>query len=171
MKKTCSWFPGVVLMLSLALAQCPAIAQEHVQQNAVDCKFTFEANRIRIIYSLRAPVDRTYDVQIVMRSTDDSAYAFTPKSLTGQFGRITYLGGTLEVWWDYKQDGPVRPAGGFYFQISANEIIEGGGLKWWHYAAAGVGIVAGVLAFSNGSSGGGLPPVEVTLPDPPRIQP
>jgi hypothetical protein len=149
-------------------------AQPASEYEVVDPRFTFENNKIRITYALRVPLDHTYDIRITMRSVEDAVYSFVPKSVTGQVGQVKYLGGRLEVWWDYRQDNPTGFSGDFFFDINVTEVVEEGWLKWWHYAAAGAGVAAAaVLTFAKGSSPGSTPtpPASEGLPDPPRIQP
>lgn len=172
MKKTCLCSLGSTFVFVLTLAHCGAVAQEMSKSNPVDAKFTFEGNKIRITYSMSVPLDRIYEVQITMRSVEDSTYAFVPRSVTGQIGQVKYLGGRLEAWWDFKQDNPAGFSGDFFFEVNVTEVIEEGGWKWWHFALGGAG-VAGALLLLLPKEEGSVVETQTaqSLPNPPRIQP
>jgi hypothetical protein len=163
---------GAILLASTSLGSI-ALAQSGPKYKVVDPLATLEGNKFKITFSLACPLDKVYDIQIKMRSADDSAYAFPLRSVTGQFGRIKFMGGRLEVFWDYKQDNPTGFSGDIYFDIEVTEVIEEGGWQWWHYALCGTGAVGVALLLIPKDSGGGGGSVidDQHLPGPPRIQP
>jgi hypothetical protein len=127
-----------------------------------------EGDRVRITYELSLPVDKMYEVQVVLRKEGDSTFSVVPRAIEGAIGRIQYRGGQLEIVWDYKKDLQGEFEGQFRFDFDVKEVVEEGGWKWWHYAAGGAAVLAGTIVAINAGTKGNSP---ASLPNPPRIRP
>jgi len=166
-----------LLVQSLAaILATPFITEASAQEIASDSVYVANAtfvmigDTVIITYDLIAPPETQFDVTLVLRKASEPDFAITPSSITGSVGRVRG-GGYKTVIWNYRKDVPATLKYGqdYWFEITATSIEEGSSLKWWHYAAGGIGALAGVFILSGGGDAGN--PVSDALPDPPRIRP
>jgi len=165
-----------LLLLLILLMPSGTSAQEKLRGDVrfQNEKWVIEGDIVIITYELIAPLERTYDVSVVLRRERDKSFALVPKTITGAVGVGKYGGGKREIRWDYKKDVPEGLIGDDYrFDLTATEIVEGAGSNWWLYAAGGAVAVAGGIVLLSGQGGdGGTPPAGGgRLPDPPAIRP
>jgi hypothetical protein len=157
-----------VLIPNILCAQKTRSSEMRVE----NAKWKVDNGVVVITYELIAPLEKTYDVRVLLRRETDSAFAFIPKELTGAIGRGEYAGTEEQIRWDFEKEVP----GGFlgddyWFEITAREVVDEGGIKWWHYTVGGVVLSgAAALLLRKGTGGGAAPPVS-TLPDPPTSRP
>ncbi len=156
------------LFLFLHLIVClPSFAQEE-SKYGMNGSWKLDGDRVKITYELFLPLDRTYDVQVVLKKEGDSTFSIIPKTIEGAIGRIQYTGGRLEINWDYKKDIQGELEGKFRFDFDVKEVVEESGWKWWHYAAGGAAVLVGTIVAINAGTKDNPP---TGLPGPPRIRP
>jgi hypothetical protein len=120
-----------------------------------------------ITYELFVPLDKTYDIHVVLRKRGDTNFWVVPEATEGDVGRLKYTGGWRWIRWDYKKDLEDGLTGeDYWFQINATEIADGGGISWWVYAAGGAAVaVVGAILLLNRDDEPDL------LPEPPNVRP
>jgi len=133
--------------------------------------FIMVGDTVIITFELIAPADALFEVAVVLKRISDPALSITLSSVTGAIGKVRG-GGEKAVFWSYKKDVPAtfEYALDYWFEVTATPFEEGSVLKWWHYTAAGVGILATSIILS-GRSGGEETLLDNRLPGPPGIRP
>ena len=149
----------VILLVDVTLAQ----------QTAVRTDWSLHGDTAVITYELVAPNDILYEVTVVLKREDDPSYSFVPKTVAGDVGKGKYAGGKREIRWNFRQDMPAGLEGSdYWFDVTATQVVEEGGIKWWLYAAGGAGVVvAAILASGHHEESGPAP----SLPNPPFALP
>ena len=137
------------------------------QQSEVETSWEIRNDVVVITYQLFVPLDITYDISVVLRKKSDRSFRLFPKTIEGDLGRLEYTGGKKVILWHYKKDlrrGLTNEDN--WFQITAAEIRDGGGISWWVYAAGGAAAaVVGAILLLNGDDEPDL------LPEPPNTRP
>lgn len=139
----------LILPILLGLAANSSAWSRQVAQAAPrveNAKWTMQGGVVVITYELAAPVDKTYEVAVVLKKESDSRFSLTPKSVEGAIGKGKYAGGTRQVFWDYKKDVAAALAGDdYWFEITANELIERGSNAL--YYVGGIAVVGALVAW------------------------
>ncbi len=160
-----------VILAGTSLSQ--VTAQENVSDSVrvENASFVMVGDTVIITFDLVAPPEALFDVAIELRKSADTTFVVKPLSLGGAVGRVRG-GGQKAIFWNYKRDVPATfpYASDYWFEITATPFEEGLHLKWWHYAAGGLGVVAGVFILSGSGDVESSPGVS-GLPDPPGIRP
>jgi hypothetical protein len=133
--------------------------------------FIMVGDTVIITYQLIAAPEGLFNVSVTLRRESDPEFLITVHSAVGAIGRVRG-GGQKAIFWDYRREvpGPFEYAQDYWFEITATSVVDTTGPPIWAYVAAGVGIVAAVIVFSDQSSPGEAP-IENLLPDPPGIRP
>jgi hypothetical protein len=167
-----------VLWLSATLA-LPVLtsttwAQEtrEPQPEVANARWSVQGNDIVINFELIAPADKTYKISVVLRRESDKSFAFVPKTVSGAVGEGKYAG-QREMRWAFRKDIPKGLVGNdFWFEISADEIIETGTSKFWYYAGGAAAVVAGgVVYYMTSGTKSTTPSSPAKLPTPPLNRP
>jgi hypothetical protein len=161
-------------MILLMISSVPAGAQ---QSGNVTASWSLVGDEVLITYQLNAPRTKTYEVSVVLKRESDPNFAVIPRAISGDVGTGKFASGVRQIRWDFLKDIPEGlTGGGYWFEITANEVVvEEGGSSWWIYAAGGAAAVTGAIVLLGGggsSSGGdGGTPTPATLPGPPSVRP
>jgi hypothetical protein len=151
------------VVLALPLLVCSAVAQQAKEPEAkvANARWSVQGNEIVIVFELIAPADKTYKISVVLRREGDKSFAVVPKNVSGAIGEGKYAG-QREVRWAFRKDVPTGLTGNdFWFEISADEIIETGGAA----AVLAGGVIYGIVNASKPASG------PAKLPTPPLNRP
>lgn len=160
---------SALLLLLLGLAvQSTALSQQaaQIEPRVENAKWTMQRGVVVITYELAAPVDKTYEVVVVLKKESDSRFSLIPKSVEGAIGKGKYAGGMRKVFWDYKKDVAAGLVGDdYWFEITANELIEGRSNTL--YYVGGIAVVGALVAWRIITDGNDVQ----KLPDPPTTRP
>jgi hypothetical protein len=166
--RTLRW--GAILIIPLLTSTAVAQQVKESEARVENARWSVQGNDIVIVFDLNAPADRTYKISIVLRREGDKSFAVVPKTVTGAVGEGKYAG-QREVRWAFRKDIPAGLAGNdFWFEISADEIVDTGISKFWYYAGGAAAIIAGgvtYMAAKQAASPSGPP----KLPTPPLNRP
>lgn len=111
-----------------------------------------------IAYDLLAPMDKKYEVRLVMRRENDSTFIFFPKTVSGDAGKGKFAGRDRTIRWTYTQDAPAGFAGDDYYFVIA---VKKTGSKIWLYRGALGAAVGGAIYLA-------IPSSQKELPEPPQ---
>ena len=142
-----------------------AFAQEKIQAN-----FDYSEGKIFIYYEFKGDDAKEYEIGIALKRTSDSRFSLVPEELSGDIGTGNFANKKCRIVWTLLPDEEAMLDGeDFYFEVTAAEIKEGGGIPWYVFVggAALVGGTAAVLSLSKKSSDSSTPPVS-SFPTPPN---
>ncbi len=161
--------PMAMCAILLMISSVPGRAQ---QSGNVSATWSLVGDEVLITYQLNAPRSKTYEVSVILKRETDPNFAVIPRAVSGDVGTGKFAAGARQIRWDYLKDIPEGLTGsGYWFEITANEVVEEGGSSWWIYAAGGAAAVTGaIVLLGGGGSDGGTPPPQ-TLPNPPSVRP
>ena len=162
---------ALLIPLMLLLIDAGAFSQEkRVQEGKIEnAHWTVEAWVAVITFELVAPVEKEYEITIVLRRAKDKGFSFVPKSVSGAVGKGKFAG-QREIRWDFSKDVLGGLAGDdYWFEITASEVVEGSS-SFWYYAVGAVAAGA-IYALTRTGIPAASPPQPSGLPDPPKIRP
>jgi hypothetical protein len=154
-------FCFTVLILSRAIT-----AQEKIQAN-----FDYSEGKIFIYYEFKGDYAKEYEIGIVLKRTSDSRFNLVPEDLSGDIGTGNFANKKCRIVWTLLPDEEAMLDGeDFYFDVTAKEIVEGGGVPWYVFVggAALVGGTAAVLVLGKKSSSDSSTPPVSSFPTPPN---
>jgi len=137
-------------------------------QEKVEANFEAAEGKIFIYYEIKGDAGKEYDVKVKLKRTGDPSFELVPAVMVGDVGKGKFAGGKKTIIWHLNSDEEAMLTGeDFYFDVTAEEIIEGGGIPWyvWAGGAAVGGGVAAFLLLKKSSNDGGSG--DVNLPSPP----
>jgi len=160
-------FGMVCLLLAFQPLFCSNALCQEISARVGEATWEIKGDKVIITYELFLPVDRMYDIGVLLRRKSNKSFRLFPKATEGAVGQLEYAGGRNQILWDYKRD--IRSElnrEDYWFQITAREIRDGGGISWWVYAAGGAAAaVVGAILLLNGDDEPDL------LPEPPNTRP
>jgi hypothetical protein len=102
-----------------------------------------EDDAVVITYHLIAPLEKKYEVSLILRRANDRTFQFFPKTVSGDIGKGAFAGENREIRWLYKQDTPQEFNGEDYYFVII--VKKAGGGKTWLYGALGAATAIGVV--------------------------
>ena len=128
---------------------------------------TFEAveGKVLIYYTLKGDSEKEYDVNAILKRSNDASFELIPEDMTGDIGKGKFAGARKTIIWHIKPEEEALLEGeDFYFEVTAVEVKEGGGFPWL-YVLGGAAVAGGAAAYFLLSKDD---PAETTnLPSPP----
>jgi len=125
-----------VLILLLLLTSGYSMAQ-----NGINTSFKYSEHKIFIFYQFAGDSSSEYNIAVVLKRTSDPGFRIEPNLLSGDFREGIYANTKREIIWHLTQQEEIGLTGNdYYFEITANEIKEGGGIAWYVYVG---GIIVG----------------------------
>lgn len=120
----------------LVLLCSPAIAQEKI-----DVSFEAgEGNKIFISYVLNGDASKTYEVNTILRKSNDPSFKLIPEDLSGDIGEGKFANRKCTIIWNMNKDEEARLEGeDFYFEVTASEISQKSSWYWYVLGAAALG--------------------------------
>jgi len=160
---------ALLIPLILLLIQAEAFAQEKAgpEGRIENARWTVEGGVALITFELVAPVEKEYEITIILRRARDKSFGFAPKSVAGAVGKGKFAG-QREIRWDFQKDVPAGLVGDdYWFEITATEVVERSTSIWYYAAGAGVALAAGTIYYLASKKA----VASQQLPDPPKIRP
>lgn len=128
-----------MIMPSRVLANDEPIAVQNI-------KWVLRGNTVVITYEVQGPLNKSYEVGLVLLREGSADFKFAPKTVTGDIGIIELTKPNCEIKWDLTNDFPMGLKGeDFYFEITVTPAGDGWGTAETVIALIGVGIVAIVV--------------------------
>jgi hypothetical protein len=131
----CRWstIAGMMLPIFFLFIEAPVSGGERSEKiRLANINPTWEDDAVVITYSLIAPLDKTYEVRLIMQRESDSTFQYFPKTVTGDIGKGKFAGEGRKIRWAHKQDASKGFAGDdYYFVIT---VKKAGGRKAWLYS-------------------------------------
>jgi hypothetical protein len=160
-------FGPVCLLLTLLPFLGSNASGQEISSGDGEATWEIKDDKVIITYELFVPVDRTYDIGVLLRRKSNKSFRLFPKAIEGAVGELEYTGGRNQIRWDFKSElRRELNREDYWFQITATEIREGGGISWWVYAAGGAAAAfVGAILLLNGDEEPDL------LPEPPNTRP
>ena len=155
------------LLLVVGLLFPDNVCGQQVSSGEVSATWELKDEIVVITYELLdVPLDRTYNVGVVLTRESDPNFRIVPKTVEGAVGHIEYTGGKREIRWDYREDIPGGLVGEDYrFEFTVTEVVEEDRIDWRLVVAGGAAVLGIWLIQSELSH-----PVNF-LPDPPLERP
>lgn len=126
-------------------------------QGKIQASFDYSDGKIFIFYEFQGDKTKNYEIEIKLKRTSDPSFVIIPNNLTGDVGEGKFAGRKNKVTWDLSTDEEEKLEGeDFYFDVTAVEIAEGGGIPWYVFAggAALAGGTAAILLLGKKDSDG-----------------
>ena len=139
-----------VVLVSLLLTEplTPAFARSG-EDIAINVRFQLSGNRIVVTYDLTGPVDREYNVKLMLKRKQIPSYEYAPKALTGDFGTGKFGGSGRQITWEILREYPNGLEGDdYYFRIEATMISQGS--NFLYYLGGGAAVVGAAAYFLLG---------------------
>jgi hypothetical protein len=109
-------------------------------QEKIDVSFEAGEDKIFISYFLYGDENKTYDVNTVLRKSDDPSFKIIPKNVSGDVGEGKFANRNCTIVWNMNEDEIARLEGvDFYFEVTADEIKEKSSWYWYLLGAAALG--------------------------------
>ncbi|MGE5430041.1 MAG: hypothetical protein ACM3QX_03150 [Syntrophomonadaceae bacterium] len=110
-------------------------------QEKIDVSFEAgEGGKIFISYFLYGDASKTYEVNTILRKSNDPSFKQIPEDLSGDIGEGKFANRKCTIIWNMNKDEEARLEGeDFYFEVTANEIKEKSSWYWYVLGAAALG--------------------------------
>lgn len=158
-------FSYIIIILSLILSH------QIFPQKKIQASFDYSEGKIFIFYDFQGDQTKNYEVDVKLKRTSDPGFALIPSQLSGDVGEGKFANKKCKIVWELNPDEEGMLEGeDFYFDVTANEISEGGGIPWYYFAGGAVlaGGAAAVLILTKKSSDDqNSPPTTTGFPTPP----
>lgn len=162
---------GLLLcLLSLLLdIRMYALTQDEGEVRVTNVNWTIEEDTIVITYDLNGPIDKKFDISVLMLRENDPAFNVAPIAMEGDVGEGFFVGTGRRIRWYYRSDIPLGIYGeGYYFQIIVKPVSAG---IPWYTVAVGAAVVGGIVALLVMKKGDDAPATRGELPGPPTRPP
>lgn len=160
-----------ILSAVLILLCCLLYNQSINAQGKIQASFDYSEGKIFIFYEFQGDKTKNYEIEITLKRTSDPGFVVIPEKLSGDIGEGKFAGRKNKAVWELTPEEEANLEGeDFYFDVTANEISEGGGVPWYWFAggAAVAGGAAAVLLLGKKDSDGTTPtPPSGVFPTPP----
>ncbi len=153
----------------LALPLSIILSMKVFPQEKIKTTFDYSEGKIFVFYEFQGDKAKDYEVVISLKRTSDPSFVIVPNKLTGDIGEGKFAGKKCKIIWELNPDEEAQLEGeDFYFDVTANEILTGGGIPWYVFAGGAVlaGGTAAVLLLTKKSSDESNPPTS-SFPTPP----
>lgn len=134
---------GLMLPIFLFFVETPASGgddrYEEIRLEKIDT--TWEGDTVVITYNLLAPLDKTYEVRLVMQRESDSTFKFFPKTVSGDIGKGKFAGKGRKIRWAHKQEAAQSFMGDDYYFVIV--IKKTGSRKAWLYSTLAATVLGG----------------------------
>ena len=130
-----------ILVLILFLVNGLIFSQEKVSA-------TFEAveGKVLIYYTIKGDPEKEYEVDVVLKRSGDPSFELIPVEMSGDIGKGRFAGSQKTIIWHIKPEEEGKLEGeDFYFEVTANEIKEGG--FPWGWVLGGAAVAGGAAAY------------------------
>lgn len=110
---------------------------------------TFEAveGKVLIYYTVKGEPEKEYDVNVVLKRSDDPSFELVPEDMSGDVGKGKFAGSRKTIIWHIKPEEEALLEGeDFYFEVTAAEIKEGGSFPW-AWVLGGAAVAGGAAAY------------------------
>jgi hypothetical protein len=125
-------------------------------QGKIQASHEYSEGKITIYYEFQGDQNKIYEVMIKLKRTSDSDFEIIPDALSGDVGEGKFAGKKNRIVWVINEEEAAQLEGeDFYFDIIAEEIVEGGGIPWYIFAggAALAGGTAAILLLGGTDNG------------------
>lgn len=124
------------ISLTIIILGSPMKAQEKI-----DVSFEAgEGDKIYISYFLNGDASKTYEVNTVLRKSNDPSFRLIPQDLSGDIGEGKFANRKCTIVWNMNKDEGARLEGeDFYFEVNASEVSEKSSWYWYALGAAALG--------------------------------
>jgi len=146
------------------------INQKVFPQGKIQATFDYSDGKIFIFYEFQGDRSQDFEVTVKLKRTSDPSFEIIPSQLSGDVGEGKFAGKKNKVTWVLNEDEESQLEGeDFYFDVTALEIEQGGGIPWYVFAggAALAGGTAAILLLGKKDSDGTTPPPSGGFPTPP----
>ena len=146
------------------------VNQKVFPQGKIQATFDYSDGKIFIFYEFQGDKAKDYEVGVKLKRTSDPSFEIIPSQLSGDVGEGKFAGKKNKVTWVLNEDEESQLEGeDFYFDVTALEIEQGGGIPWYVFAggAALAGGTAAILLLGKKDSDGTTPPPSGGFPTPP----
>lgn len=157
-------FFTVLMIFAVAI-----INQKVFPQGKIQATFDYSEGKIFIFYEFQGDRSKDFEVTVKLKRTSDPNFEIIPSQLSGDIGEGKFAGKKNKIIWTLGQDEESQLEGeDFYFDVTAIEIAQGGGIPWYYFAggAAVAGGTAAILLLGKKSSDG-TTPTTGSFPTPP----
>ena len=147
--------------------------QKVFPQGKIQATFDYSDGKIFIFYEFQGDRNKDFEVTVKLKRTSDPSFEIIPSQLSGDVGEGKFAGKKNKVTWVLNEDEESQLEGeDFYFDVTALEIEQGGGIPWYVFAggAALAGGTAAILLLGKKDSDGTTPPPSGGFPRPPEIR-
>ena len=159
------------IILSIIVVLVFVIGNQKVfPQGKIQAMFDYSDGKIFIFYEFQGDRSKDYEVNLKLKRTSDPSFEIIPSQLSGDVGEGKFAGKKNKVIWVLSGDEESQLEGeDFYFDVTALEIAQGGGIPWYYFAggAALAGGTAAILLLGKKDSDGTTPPPSGGFPMPP----
>lgn len=110
-------------------------------QDKIDVSFEAgEGDKILISYFLYGDASKTYEVNTILRKSNDPSFKLIPKDVSGDVGEGKFANRKCTIVWNMDKDEEARLEGeDFYFEVTADEIKDKSSWYWYVLGAAALG--------------------------------
>jgi len=140
-------FKGLCRWMAVALALQVTVATEALAQDEVkvqNVRFDIEGTRIVVRFDLQGPLDREYNVKMLLRREGNPSFVHVPRSVLGDLGEGKFAGLSRQITWDILKEFPDGLEGDdFYFVVDVELIKPTSKLIWW--IGGGAAVVGGAF--------------------------
>jgi len=146
------------------------VNQKVFPQGKIQATFDYSDGKIFIFYEFQGDRSKDFEVNVKLKRTSDPNFEIIPSQLSGDIGEGKFAGKKNKITWILGEDEESQLEGeDFYFDVTALEIAEGGGISWYVFAggAAVAGGTAAILLLGKKDSDGTTPPPSGGFPMPP----
>ena len=146
------------------------VNQKVFPQGKIQATFDYSDGKIFIFYEFQGDRSKDFEVNVKLKRTSDPNFEIIPSQLSGDIGEGKFAGKKNKITWILGEDEESQLEGeDFYFDVTALEIAEGGGIPWYVFAggAAVAGGTAAILLLGKKDSDGTTPPPSGGFPMPP----
>lgn len=136
-------------------------------QEKIDVSFEAgEGDKIFISYFLYGDASKTYEINTILRKSNDPSFKMIPKDVSGDIGEGKFANRKCTIVWNMNKDEEARLDGeDFYFEVTADEVKEKSSWYWYVLGAAALGGgTAAYLLLNKDKSSSSEPSTPVTPP-------
>ena len=147
------------------------VNQKVFPQGKIQATFDYSDGKIFIFYEFQGDRNKDFEVNVKLKRTSDPNFEIIPSQLSGDIGEGKFAGKKNKITWVLNEDEESQLEGeDFYFDVTALEIAQGGGILWYVFAGGAAlagGTVAILLLGKKDSDGTTTPPTTSGFPTPP----
>src|SRR5436190_8265263 len=91
-------------------------------------RFESVNDKVIVHYDLSGPQDIEYKIGLFLKRDTRKTFAYTPKLVTGDIGQGHFAGRNRQIVWDAKKEFTAGlDSSDYYFEVSAEPVVSGGG--------------------------------------------